>query len=106
MECSSFFFGTTLKSSPVKVKLIKAESHAQTSLTDNENLKVGCTIVCVSNLNLKKIESRRKKCHFEGSTMGKRVKKSELLSPLLLKSSLIMRGKNLVRGKLTRTAKD
>ncbi len=31
--------------SPVKVKLIKPESHAQASLMDNENFKVGCTIV-------------------------------------------------------------
>ena len=31
--------------SPVKVKLIKPESHAQVSLMDNENKKVGCTIV-------------------------------------------------------------
>ncbi len=36
---------SVLAISPVKVKLIKAESRAQASLMDNENLKVACTIV-------------------------------------------------------------
>ena len=57
---------------------------------DNENLKVGCTIVArFAPLTSKRSIQDEKKCYFEGSTTGKRVKKSEVLPPLLLRTNII-----------------